>query len=67
MLRLKDILRLHHEAHLSHRQIARSLGLSVGVISKYLTRARLAGVVQWPLPADLSEAQLLAVHKLNRN
>jgi hypothetical protein len=30
VLRLKDILRLHHEARLPHRKVGRSLGLSVG-------------------------------------
>jgi transposase len=66
VLRLKDILRLHHEARLSHRKIARSLGLSVGVISKYLTRARLAGI-GWPLPPNTDEAQLLAILRPKRN
>ena len=66
VLRLKDILRLHHEARLSHRQIARSLGLSIGVISKYLTRARLAGI-DWPLPPDTDESQLLAILQPKRN
>ena len=66
VLRLKDILRLHHEAHLSHRQIARSLKLSIGVISKYITRARLAGV-KWPLPPDMGEEQLLILLQPKRS
>jgi len=66
MLKLKEILRLHHEAQLSHRQISRSLALSVGVISKYLTRARQAGIV-WPLPAGMDEAQLQAILQPKRN
>jgi transposase len=66
VLKLKDILRLHHQAHLSQRQIARSQNLSVGVISKYLTRARLAGIT-WPLPPDVGEDQLLAILQPKRN
>ena len=66
VLKLKDILRLHHEAHLSQRQIARSLKLSVGVISEYLTRARLAGIA-WPLPPDVGEDQLVAILQPKRN
>ena len=66
VLQLKDILRLHHEAKLSQRQIARSQNLSVGAISKYLTRARLAGIV-WPLPPDVDEEQLRAILQPKRN
>ena len=66
VLQLKDILRLHHEARLSQRQIARSQKLSVGAISKYLTRARLAGI-EWPLPPDVDEEQLRAILQPKRN
>src|SRR5207237_9357895 len=37
--------------------IAKSLGLSQGAVSGYLSRARAAGV-SWPLPADLDDEQL---------
>jgi transposase len=57
MFKLKEILRLKYEAQLSLRQIALSLSLSVGVISKYLHRAEAAGL-GWPLPPDLSEQAL---------
>ena len=57
MFKLKEIIRLKYEAQLSLRQIALSLGLSVGVISKYLHRAETAGL-GWPLPPDLSEQAL---------
>ena len=57
MFTLKEILRLKYEAQLSLRQIALSLSLSVGVISKYLHRAEAAGL-RWPLPDDLSEKAL---------
>jgi len=57
MIKLKEILRLKFEAQLSLRQIASCLGLSVGVISKYLQRAQAAGL-GWPLPEGMTEVQL---------
>ena len=52
MRHIKDILRLRYDAGLSLREIARSLHLSVGVVSKYLQLAAEAGI-GWPPPADL--------------
>jgi DNA-binding transcriptional regulator LsrR (DeoR family) len=60
MLKLKEILRLHHEAQLSTRQIGRSLNLSRSVVSKYLVRAR-GAQIGWPLPEEWGEQQLLAM------
>ncbi len=40
--------------------IARSLGLSQGAISRYLSRARAVGIA-WPLPEDLDDARLEAL------
>jgi transposase len=57
MYAIKEILRLKHEAQLSQHQIARSLGLSVGSVCKYLKLAQ-AQELRWPLPAELSEAAL---------
>jgi transposase len=57
MRQIKDILRLRFDAGLSLREIARSLNLSVGVISKYLQLAAAAGI-GWPPPADLDEDAL---------
>jgi transposase len=57
MHQIKDILRLRYEARLSQREIARSLNLSVGVISKYLQLATAAGI-GWPLPDDLTDSAL---------
>ena len=59
MLAIKEILRLKYEARLSQRQIARSLQLSVGVVSKYLRRAQ-TQQISWPLPAAWSDVELLA-------
>lgn len=57
MKKISEILRQRYELKRSCRDIARSLNVSVGGISKYLARARLAAVT-WPLPPDLSEQQL---------
>ncbi|MGH9845155.1 MAG: IS21 family transposase [Blastocatellia bacterium] len=57
MRKFKDVLRLKHEAGLSQRQIASALGLSLGVVNKYLNAAQVAGIT-WPPPKDLSESQL---------
>ncbi len=58
MRQIKDILRLRHDAGLSLREIARSLNLSVGVVSKYLQLAAAAGI-GWPPPAELDEDALV--------
>jgi transposase len=57
MRQIKDILRLRYDAELSLREIARSLNLSIGVVSKYLQLAANAGI-GWPPPADLDEDTL---------
>lgn len=54
---IREVLRLKYESHLSHRQIARALHISVGTVSNYLLlfeRCRL----EYPLSADLTEAGL---------
>jgi transposase len=57
MRQIREVLRLRFASKLSQRSIAKSLGLSQGAVSPYLSRARAAGVV-WPLPNDLDDAQL---------
>ena len=54
---IKDILRLKYSAALSHEAIARSLGISKGVVAKYLGLAGAAGLY-WATVADLEEAAL---------
>lgn len=57
MRHIKDILRLKLEAKLSHRQIARSLGIGVGTVSIYGKKAVEVGLT-WPLPEGLSDNAL---------
>ena len=54
---IKDILRLKYSAALSHEAIARSLGISKGVVAKYLGLAGAAGL-DWAGVAELDEASL---------
>lgn len=56
MRKLKEILRLH-AAGLSQRQIAHSLSISLGVVHKYLSLARLASL-SWPLKEGLDDGEL---------
>lgn len=58
MRHIKEVLRLKFAAGLSHRQIARSLGISVGVVAKYLSAATAANI-SYPLPDNLDDYSLL--------
>ena len=58
MRKVRSVLRLHFEAQLSQHQIARSLGLSSGVVNKYIQPAIAAGL-SWPLPEAYQEEQTL--------
>lgn len=57
MRKIKEVLRLSHEAGLSQRGIAQALNLGLGTVSTYLNRARQAGI-GWPLPAEMEERTL---------
>jgi len=57
MRKIKDILRLRHEAGLSYRGISEALNIGYGTVVEYLNRARQAGL-DWPIPADLDERDL---------
>lgn len=54
MRHIREVLRLHHSVGMSQRAVARSLGLAQGTVSKYLNRARRAGLA-WPLPPELDD------------
>src|SRR6476620_10777705 len=56
MRRIREVLRLRHQG-LTERVIARTLGVSNGVVHGYVRRARLAGLT-WPLPEDLDDESL---------
>lgn len=57
MRKIKDILRLRHEAGLPYRGIANALGIGYGTVVDYLNRAEQAGLA-WPLPEGMLERDL---------
>ena len=57
MRRIREVLRLRHAQGLTERVIARTLGISNGVVHGYLRRARLAELI-WPLPEGMDDEGL---------
>ncbi|CAM5306023.1 Transposase OS=Eoetvoesiella caeni OX=645616 GN=DFR37_11447 PE=4 SV=1 [Eoetvoesiella caeni] len=57
MRKIKDVLRLKLDAKLSHQRIATALGISKGVVAKYVSLAAAADL-DWPTVQALDEAAL---------
>ncbi len=57
MRKIKDVLRLKLEAQLSHQRIATALGISKGVVTKYVGLAAAAGL-DWSTVQALDESAL---------
>jgi transposase len=57
MRKIRDVLRYRHTTDLSLDGIAAALGISKGVVVKYLKLAGLAGL-SWPLPDELDDSAL---------
>jgi len=57
MRKIRDILRLRHDAGLSYRGIAQALNIGYGTVVDYLKRAAIAGL-GWPIPEELGEREL---------
>lgn len=57
MRKLKEVLRLKWACGLSHRQISRAIGISVGAISAYAARASTAGL-DWAAVEPLADDEL---------
>jgi len=57
MRKIHEILRLHFDCNLSHRQIASSCSVSRGTVSDYIYRAHAAGL-SWPLPDGCNDDKL---------
>lgn len=60
MKKISEILRQKHVLKQTHRDIARSLNLSVGTVSSYLQHAK-GAKISWPLPEGITEEQLQAL------
>lgn len=54
---IKDVIRLKWQADLSHEQIALSLNISKGAVTKYLSLTHAAGL-DWEAVQDWSEQRL---------
>ena len=57
MRKIKDVLRLKLDARMSHQQIAAALGISKGVVTKYVGLAAAAGL-DWTTVQGLDETML---------
>ena len=57
MRQVREILRLHYEAKLKDREIAKICSVGKGTIRRYLKRLAAAGL-SWPLPAELDDTTL---------
>jgi transposase len=57
MRMIKDVLRLKFDGGFSHDRIAASLGISKGVVTKYVGLAGAAGL-DWASACDMDEAEL---------
>lgn len=57
MHKIREVLRLHHEAGLSYAQIHGALNVSKGSISTYISLSKAQGL-GWPLPEGLSDEEL---------
>jgi len=57
MRKFRELMRLKFEAKLSHRQIARSLRIGAGTVSRYVHQLQAAGL-SWPLAPELSDADI---------
>lgn len=55
MRKISEMLRQRHELKRSYRDISKSLNISIGTISDYLSRAKAANL-SWPLPPLSEEA-----------
>ena len=59
MRKTREVLRLYFDLKLGQRQIARSASVSQSTVHDYLERFTAAGL-SWPLPTEMSEAELEA-------
>jgi transposase len=59
MRKITEVLRLKFETKLSHEKIGQAVGLSKGVVGKYVSLAQ-AQELSWPLPEGMDESALEA-------
>ena len=59
MRKTREVLRLYFDLKLGQRQVAHSANISQSTVHDYLERFTAAGL-SWPLPAEMTEAELEA-------
>ena len=59
MRKIRDVLRLRLGDQLSLRQVSLSLAIPHTTVADYVRRALAAGLVSWPLPAELADDDAL--------
>jgi len=57
MRKIREILRLKYECHLTDRQIAKSCLVARSTVASYLSRTKSAGL-KWPLAENLSDTDI---------
>ena len=57
MRKIREVLRLHYDQHLTNREIGRSLGISPETVSYYLRRTKAAQLI-WPLSDEWTEDKI---------
>ena len=57
MRKIREILRLKYECHLTDRQIAKSCLVARSTVANYLSKTKSAGL-KWPLPEILSDTDI---------
>ena len=55
--KIREVIRLHFEARLSNRAVARACQVSNSTVGEYLARTEKAGL-SWPLPSGMSDEEL---------
>lgn len=60
MRKVKEVLRLKYDCHLTDRQIARSCNIARSTVADYISRAVAAGI-SWPIPENLTDSALDAL------
>ena len=58
MRKIREVLRLHHDAGMGIRAISRSVKASPSTVREHLIRAKAQGL-SWPVPESLDDAELL--------
>ncbi len=57
MRKIKEVLRLKHEAALTYEEIGQSISIGHTTVGEYINRAKEAGL-RWPLPDDIDDSKL---------